>query len=149
MLKSIQDLGQGTLGVDGWSRGESVHHAPPHLPGSFITLVSPSNSVQIGFVADRENCASLARMLLGLEPDDDLEESDLADAMGEVANIVAGGVKTLMHGEDTALQLGLPIFVDGFVEPSHRAEVLVTPIVMGEIMGQSIIIRNRRNAAAA
>lgn len=39
---------------------------------------------------------ALTRALLGLEPDDGVGDADIADALGEVANVVGGNVKALV-----------------------------------------------------
>lgn len=47
----------------------------------------------------------LTQVLLGLEPETEPEAADVADALGEVVNVVAGGLKAAMGGTSV---LGLP-----------------------------------------
>jgi len=45
---------------------------------------------------ERETATALTRALLGLSPDDTVDDDDIADAFGEVANVVGGNVKALV-----------------------------------------------------
>jgi chemotaxis protein CheX len=50
---------------------------------------------------------ALARGMLGLDESEALDPLDLSDAVGELANIVGGNVKSLLPGDDHGLSLPL------------------------------------------
>lgn len=84
---------------------------PPQSCGAYISVAGSLHSAEMGVVGGRREQQILAQKFLGA--DSDLGDDDVADAMREVANVVAGGLKTLMIGHDPSLILGLPLYVDG------------------------------------
>jgi CheY-specific phosphatase CheX len=56
-----------------------------------------------------------------MEPDEEIDQDDMFDSIGEVANIIAGSVKTSLAGENISAQLGLPLAVEGRVHTTENA----------------------------
>src|SRR5512138_2280299 len=77
---------RGTLG-----HVESHDAIPAQVTGCFVALVGEDESIQIGIAASAEGCQSLAQALFA--SDEPLDDADVSDALGEITNIVAGGVK--------------------------------------------------------
>jgi CheY-specific phosphatase CheX len=102
----------------------------PGSVGAYIAIVGDESVMQLGVVALREDGEGIARTLLMMEPGEELSLSDLADAIGEVVNVIAGGVKSRLNDREPGLILGLPLFVDG--------RVVTTPSV--ELAGQAVSI---------
>lgn len=101
-----------------------VEHAAPEqeheaLFGAYVPLVAEGCRVQIGIVAEWEACKAVASALLGMEPE---SESDVFDALGEIANMTAGLVKTRMNERVPGLNTGLPLCVSGQVQRSAGVE---------------------------
>jgi Chemotaxis phosphatase CheX len=110
-------------------------HAPQSLFGAYVPLVAAGCQVQIGVVAEWEACQALARALFGMEPGAELEaDSDVSDALGEIANMVAGCVKTRMNEGTPGLNTGLPLCVSGHVEPSAGAEHASVTLLFDEVL---------------
>jgi CheY-specific phosphatase CheX len=108
-----------------------------------IALVSDSASVQLGIASTKEGCQALARALLAMDPDEeDLPEEDVADAIGEVANIVAGQVKSAMSDTDASLRIGLPLFVQGKVDYSDEVESAVADLNIGPVPVTFIVLKS-------
>lgn len=60
------------------------------------------------------SCAeAIAMNMLGLEPDDDLATEDVCDAIGEVANMVMGSVKSRLLEVVEDIQVSIPSVVKG------------------------------------
>lgn len=60
------------------------------------------------------NCArTIAANMLGLEPDDEISEDDINDAVGEVANMVMGAVKARIQDEVGNVEVSIPSVVQG------------------------------------
>jgi CheY-specific phosphatase CheX len=115
---------------------------PPELTGCFIALVGDAGSLQIGFGSDPAGCQTLARALFASE--DDLPEEDVSDALGEIANIIAGGVKKRMSGGQSPLALGLPIVMCGHVRLTERQQVLEAEVQLGNVPVRLLVISNKR-----
>ena len=70
-----------------------------------------------------------------------LSQADMADALAEAANILAGFVKRNMQDHVTPVQLGLPLFVNGYLETSDRMRAAVTKVRMGTVEAALIVLR--------
>ncbi|MEO0321541.1 MAG: chemotaxis protein CheX [Myxococcota bacterium] len=88
---------------------------PSGLRGAHIALVGNHCAVQLGVLSTAEGSQRLAQAML--EAEEELPEEDVADAMGEIANILVGVMKGAMIHLDEGLKLGLPVFVEGRLEP--------------------------------
>jgi hypothetical protein len=109
-------------------------HPPQSLFGAYVPLVAAGCQVQIGVVAEWQACQALARALFGMDADQELEaESDVSDALGEIANMVAGCVKTRMNARTPGLNTGLPLCVSGHVEPSAGAEQASVALLFDDV----------------
>jgi CheY-specific phosphatase CheX len=86
---------------------------PDPLLGSFIQVVCVEGPVLLGITGTETTCDHLAKLMLGMEPDEELPESEAFDAVGEIMNIVAGSMKTKLADSVGLLELGLPVFLSG------------------------------------
>ena len=92
-----------------------AHHPDVLVEGPFAFLDGPVTRASVvirggwsGFVVlemGRGTALEAARVMLDLEEGDDLEPEEVADAVGELVNIIGGNVKSLLP---TAASLGLP-----------------------------------------
>ncbi len=123
----------------------------PELTGAYIALVGEENAVQIAIASTPEVCAQLSACLLGMEPEEaaELSEADVADGIGELVNMVAGGVKTRLAGRDGAIQLGLPFVVEGRVERASATKVAYCDADLGPAKVVIIIIGDAKAAFEA
>ena len=55
----------------------------------------------------------MTRSLFAMEADESPEMEDIADAMGEIANVAAGVMKSSRAAAGQKVQLGLPLFMEG------------------------------------
>ena len=81
--------------------------------GSSIALTSDNGGWQLAVMANRSSCEDLTRSLFAMEPDESPEMEDMADAIGEIANVAAGVMKASRAEAGQAVQLGLPLFLEG------------------------------------
>jgi CheY-specific phosphatase CheX len=110
------------------------------MVGAHIPLVGKP-SYELAFVTSRTGCAELASALLGGMDVSDLPPSAITDAICELVNMLAGGVKRRLTGSD--LELGLPVFVSGSVEPSDRLSTAAFKLRLGAIDTCVIVIGPR------
>jgi len=139
-----------TLGYPGCSLGER-RSDNPELTAAYIALVGDGNAVQLAVASTAEVCAQLSACLLGMEPEEagELTEADIADAIGELVNVVAGGVKTRLADRDAGIQLGLPFVVEGRVERASSTKVAYCDADMGEAKVVLVIIGDAKLAFKA
>jgi CheY-specific phosphatase CheX len=84
-----------------------------------VGLETGEITLQIGIDVDEAGAAKLTRALLMMEEDEEVELEDITDAMGEIANMVAGGVKSRLIAVESSLTIGLPHFVEGETDDSN------------------------------
>jgi hypothetical protein len=135
-----------SLGIDGvellgW------HDVPPTgMAGAYIPLLAEDQTLQLALVATPAGCAALSRLLLGMGADEDVSDADIADAVGELVNIVAGGVKQRMQDPDRSagggLRLGLPVFIHGYVQPTQQLEVSLAAVRFGDVEACLMALRS-------
>jgi hypothetical protein len=113
------------LGFEGLQRGVRAREAGPDLFGAFVAVTSDVTCIQIGLLATVRGHGTLARTLLDLGDDEVLGDADKIDAVRELANVIAGGVKRGMICQDPGLRIGLPVFVHAAVEKTASRELLV------------------------
>ena len=137
MVNSADELATSTLGLDGVVTLSEEMPTQRDLPGSYVALVGDIFNFEYGVAGTWDSFGVLARTLLFMEPEEILEDDDLADAINEVINIVAGGVKRRMSDVDPGLKLGLPAFFNGILHPTSHQEALSSKI---EIAGAEIYL---------
>ncbi len=81
--------------------------------GSAIALTAENGGWQLAVMANKESCAMFTRAMFAMEPDEEPEMADIADSVGEVANVAAGVLKASRAKSGQAVQLGLPLFMEG------------------------------------
>lgn len=145
-VDSAKEFASVALGIEQVAVNGVVAAMPSNQPIALIALAGSQSSVQLGLSASPEACQAISKMLLGMEMDEpDLESGEVADAMGEAANILAGQVKSLMSCVDSSLNLGIPIFIRGQIDKSADSEVGLAHIHIGDIpIGVVVIINSER-----
>ena len=145
-VTSAEELATVALGFDGSSVVGSRDALPKGLTSAVIALVSDAASVQLGVASTDEGCQELARALLCMEPEeDDLPEEDVADAVGEVVNIVGGQVKRLIGGPDSTMKLGLPLIVHGRFETGDNVEVAIMDLTVGPVPISLFVLKSENS----
>ncbi len=81
--------------------------------GSSIALTSANGGWNLAVMANQPSCEELTRILFAMEPDEKPEMEDMADGIGEIANVAAGVMKASRAAAGQAVQLGLPLFMEG------------------------------------
>ena len=81
--------------------------------GSGIALTAENGGWQLAVMGSKKSCQALTRGMFAMEDDEEPEMADLADAMGEIANVAAGVMKSSRAEAGQKVQLGLPLFMEG------------------------------------
>ena len=95
--------------------GEPGHVRPGPVPApapaeplhAWVDVHGPMSG-RVLLTTERTTAVEVARALLAMAPDEPVGDADIADALGEVANVVGGNVKALVpdHGVLTLPQVG-------------------------------------------
>jgi hypothetical protein len=101
--------------------------------GAHIPLVGAGQAFDLALVASADGCQALSRAILSMGPGPALRDADVADAVGEIVNMLAGSMKRGMSGLGADLALGLPIFIHGYLQPTDRLSVIAFPLQLGTI----------------
>lgn len=136
---AIASLGSAEVEVSGTHR-----EVPVGLMGAYVPLMADDQSLHIGLVSSDEGCATMARALLGMEPDDEeeeLREDDMVDAVAEVVNILAGVMMRRMADRVSSFDLGLPIFVSGKVSCPGPHDVRVAVLDIDGVVAQVVMMQ--------
>jgi len=136
------ELAPGTLGFDLPRAGLPMESPPTSGAGAYLPLLGPSGSVQVALVSSEEGCAAVARGLLALQPEEALSPAEVADAVCEVVNILAGAVKARLR-DRAALQMGLPTFFHGCVQPTERLGVDALEVRAGDLVTALVVVHPR------
>jgi hypothetical protein len=114
--------------------------------GAYLGLVAQEEPIQVGILVDGAGCQALSKALLGMEPtDEDLPASDVSDAMCEIINIIAGGLKRRV-AERMPVTMGLPIFVSGHPLPNQQQAVLARSLRIGSVSASVLLLTQKQNA---
>lgn len=111
--------------------------------GAWVPLNGESYSLQLGLVSTDDGCQAIARRLLNLSATDPLTEEDMADALRETVNILAGMSKTTVEGDVSKSTLGLPIFIDGHIKITKEQTALSEMITLGEASCYLVVLKQR------
>ncbi len=126
---------------------------PPHQDhlGAYIPMFSESDdtlAVDVGIAADQETCRMLASALMGMGIDEEEDEeeplstADVADALGEIANLIAGAFKARVAQHGVAPVLGTPMVLEGKVIQIRNQTCDVAVCSMGAATVELVILRN-------
>lgn len=152
MEESAAMLGFGSCTLEG--RHDDV---PGDLRGAHISIVGDHGAVHLAVLSTEAGNDFIARTMLMMEEGEELSAEDVADTVGEIANIVAGGVKGALREWDGGLKLGLPVFIRGHIERGSATQaksldfsVDGTPVTVAVIVhGASPVARRRQDAEHA
>ena len=144
MTQSIGEVSRDLLGFGESAVIRTTTKIPSDMRGAHIAVVSLRDSLQIGLTAENEDCLKLAGALLGMEPDAGIPQGDVADAVGEIINVVAGGMKRRLIEHDPNLSIGLPIFFQGHLKAPANIDSLLVEVSLGSVPAKFFMIRNQK-----
>jgi hypothetical protein len=141
------EVARTALGQGGATVAAHAAAPPPGCQGAYLGLLSPQCSVQIGIASDEGGCQALAKGLLGMGAGDAaLDPAEMADAFCEIVNIVAGGFKARLRDRVPSMQLGLPVFFRGPVQPTGHTAVEVAEVRLDGFAAALLLVYPRAHA---
>jgi hypothetical protein len=110
LITSAQELATTSLGAGELTGGAISAGWPSEVAGAYVTLTGDRGDLTVGITATYPECGAMTRRMLLIPDDEALDTADAIDAISELANILAGGVKSRMADVDPTLRLGMPVF---------------------------------------
>ena len=141
---ATRELAVAALGCSVEANATRGTEPPAQLSGAYLQLLSDRQVVQVGLCGDEAALTHLAAGLLGL--DGPLSHADVTDAVGEIVNMVAGGIKRRLLPAYPGLQLGLPVFIHGHLEARGRQELRVSHLPLSTGHRLVLIVLGERRA---
>lgn len=82
---------------------------------SLLGTITFKGSIEgcLGLRFSSECARTIAANMLGTDPSGDLHETDINDAVGEVANMVMGAIKSRVQDEIGSMEVSIPSVVQG------------------------------------
>lgn len=112
--------------------------------GAYLPLGTLEHPMQIALLAEPSGCQALAKALLGMDAgDEDLGDADLSDAVSELLNVLAGGVKRRAQGR-VEIQMGLPLFVKGVIQGNEHLAIMAADVLIGSTPAVVLLVTPRR-----
>jgi hypothetical protein len=133
------ELSEGMLGLGEHAVLGPVDRPDGELCGAYLPLHTPEGAMYLGILSDTSGIRALANAVLGEEPEAEIEDAELIDAVGEVANIVGGQMKCRVDGGGPA-QLGLPIFAWKPVETPSGAVQRAVRLMLGAVPATIVVV---------
>lgn len=147
IIPAAEELATVALGMDSC---EFLGNTDPNeldTGSAYIAVVGEESSIQLGVSSSVEGCQELARALLAMDPEEeDLADEEVVDAIGEIANILAGQVKRLMAEKNSSFNLGIPIFIQGQVKPTSEMDVAIAKMRIGSIPLSLFVMKSQAEA---
>ena len=132
-LSATEEFSRTMLGLEGCAVLDRSEVLPNSLRGAYLPIMAGQWSLYVGILSTKEGGAALARTLLGMQESEHIDEADVVDALGEIANVIGGSVKSRMAATGGNIRLSLPIFVDGQVVVSQKTVSRCIRIRLGSI----------------
>jgi CheY-specific phosphatase CheX len=101
--------------------------------GAHIPLIGGGVAYDFGLVSSAEGCQNLARAILYRAAGAPVTDAEMADAIGEIVNMMGGAVKRRLASQRAELELGLPIFIHGYMQPTEKLAIIALPTRFGTI----------------
>jgi chemotaxis protein CheX len=87
-----------------------------------------------GLCLDQPGARAVAAAMLCMDDTEDLTENDVIDAVGEIANMVMGGIKTRLQENVRDLEISIPSVIQGrdlVNRPGEGSEYVAIPVTIG------------------
>lgn len=144
VVVSSGELATTMLGMSGAEVISKHNKMPDSGNAAYISVVGEKSAVQIGVGASPENVQILVKALMGMGPDEeDLCADEVTDAFSEIANILAGQVKTVIGKKSNiVVNLGIPMFIRGELHVPESSEIEIADARIGDVPVTFLVMKN-------
>ena len=120
----------------------------PSASVSLICTITFTGQLQGAFsiLCGLEGVEKIARAMLMIEDDNPMEVPDICDALGELANMIIGGIKSRMNDTTPDIQISIPSVTKGLeIQPilgKAMTKVDITAKTGGETMKMAMMYKS-------
>lgn len=140
--EATHEIATTALGYDANGRLVSKPNSSGN-PGALVALQLDGRTFHLGIASSDPGLRELAAALMMLEPDDDpLSDDDVSDAVGEIANLIVGNVKSRLceQNSNANVTLGTPLRWDGQKTPRTSQEMVFSNHRIGDTNVELIVL---------
>lgn len=113
-VSSLKDVMETTLEMSLEVNGDPGGPDPDFAEvAGCIPMTTSQGGWNLAVSGKRDEVREVARAMLGMEETEEIEDELVSDALGEIANLVAGAMKTAVGTEGSSWRLGVPLYVEG------------------------------------
>ncbi len=138
-LVEVLETMVGLTDVDAGDPNESDGPIPESELTGFIGLAGEYEG-GISIHASQAVGARMGAAMLGIEDLSELSADEMRDAFGEIANMVAGGIKTRFDADDVRFDISVPVVVSSREAASVQYR-LVSPLVTLDAKVEGELVR--------
>ena len=98
-----------------------------------IGLAGETQSGTLSLMFPMSLAKIIFRSMMGMQESDPVEDNEVHDVVGELANMVAGGAKSRLQEKGFNFKIGLPTVVVGenhYLDPPKEVQTMVIPMVL-------------------
>ncbi len=96
-----------------------------------ISLTGEDISGNLSIIFTSATATAVFRAMMGMSDDTAVNQNEVNDVVGEIANMVAGSAKSKLQEKNVHFKIGLPTVVVGeghYIEPPRNVETVVVPV---------------------
>ena len=96
-----------------------------------ISLTGDDQCGNLSVMFPMDLAKAIFRSMMGMQASDPVQDEELHDVVGEIANMVAGGAKSRLQEIGFNFKIGLPTVVVGenhYLEPPREVQTVVVPM---------------------
>ena len=150
LVETMAGVAINPLGYRGSEVVDYLESLPEGLNGAAVPFDRGEHKLRFCLMGDERANQALAHALFCMGPSDPkLSKDDVADALGEILNILAGLIKNRIAARDLAeahpdikLQIGLPGIIADSRVINDAAEKKIAKIRIGPVFSKLIVIRD-------
>lgn len=147
---SMLELAPDMLGCKDCVLVETQTELPSEVHGAQLALINGSATLQVGFFSHEAGLLSLARSLLQMEQEEeDPAKEDIADAVGEIVNMLAGAIKDRFGSVAGETQMGLPVFFRGEMCAARNVEAMTLKLKVDDVPVAITLVLGDSSAGSA
>ncbi len=115
----------------------SAHPGPQTEDMVFLATITFTGDLEgcFGISSSHPGAQAIAAGMLGMESGASLSDSEIVDALGEIANMIMGGVKTRVQNEIPNIEISIPSVIHGRQLQNRSGESMAriaAPVVIGQ-----------------
>ena len=114
---------------------QKVKGFPTGFISGTISLNADDTSGNLSLIFGLPLATKIFRSMMGMDENAEVNQQEINDVVGELANMTAGGAKSRLQEKEIHFKIGLPTVVVGenhYLEPPKEVKTMVVPITVND-----------------